>query len=328
MLALAVGPKTENFCAGLRLGQSPSSPMRILFLGLPLAALLLERDGHEIVLAAVCRRDALGLRRLRRVLGPERVVVKPKLDAGFVERARALEPELVVSWFWTNRIPIELVRVAPFGGFGVHPSLLPRHRGPDPTAWAILAGDSETGVTAHRLAEHYDTGAMLDVERLAIDPAWSAWELARALDRPSLAVLRRVTRAFAEGRPPEETEQDPAQATEAPMLDEADQELRFDASTAQLLRRVRALAPAPGAYFQLGPDAVTVLRAQACAPPAALERPGQIAVHGGRVIVRTLDGAIQLESVECDGEALELSELAERVELAARDETFAGSFDT
>jgi hypothetical protein len=71
-----------------------------------------------------------------------------------------------------------------------------------------------------------------------------------------------------------------------------------------------------------------VLRAQACAPPAALERPGQIAVHGGSVVVRTLDGAIALESVECDGEALELAELAERVELAAREVTLAGSFET
>ncbi len=297
--------------------------MRVLFLGLPLAALLLERDGHEIVLAAVCRRDALGLRRLRRVLGPERVLVKPKLDAGFVERARALAPELVVSWFWTNRIPLELVRVAPLGGFGVHPSLLPRHRGPDPTAWAILAGDAEAGVTAHRLAEDYDTGPMLDAERLAIDPAWSAWQLARALDRPSLAVLRRVTRAFAEGRPPEETEQDPAQATEAPTLDEADQELHFATPTAELLRRVRALSPAPGAYFQLGADPITVLRASACAAPAALERPGQIAVHGGKVIVRTLDGALELSSVERDGEPMSLGELAELVEREARDESLA-----
>jgi methionyl-tRNA formyltransferase len=299
--------------------------MRVLFLGLPLAALLLERDGHEIVLAAVCRRDSLGLRRLTRVLGPERVLAKPKLDQAFVERARALRPELVVSWFWTNRIPMDLVRMAPFGGFGVHPSLLPRHRGPDPTAWAILAGDAETGVTAHRLAEHYDTGAILDAERLAIDPAWSAWELARALDRPSLTVLRRVARAFADGRPPRETEQDPAQATEAPMLGEADQELSFATPTAELLRRVRSLAPAPGAYFQLGADSLTVLRALACEPPSALERPGQIAVYGGRVIVRTLDGAIELSCVECDGRPVSLDELAERVESAAGAELVAGA---
>lgn len=209
----------------------------------------------------------------------------------------------------------------------MHPSLLPRHRGPDPTAWAILTGDAESGVTAHRLAEDYDTGAILDAERLAIDPAWSAWELARALDRPSLAVLRRVTRAFAEGRPPAETEQDPTQATLAPMLDEADQELCFATPTAELLRRVRALSPAPGAYFQLGADAVTVLRASAREPPAALERPGQIAVHGGEVLVRTLDGALALSSVERDGEPMSLAELRELVEREARTESLAIGVD-
>jgi methionyl-tRNA formyltransferase len=291
--------------------------MRVLFLGLPLAALLLERDGHDVVLAAICRRDALGTRRLVRVLGADRVRIQPRLDAAFVERARALRPDLIISWFWTNRIPTALVEVAPLGGFGVHPSLLPRHRGPDPTAWAILSGDAITGVTAHRLAAEYDTGAMLDQASLAIDPSWSAWDLARALDRPSLRVLRRVARAFAEGRPPADQPQDEARATFAPMPDEAEQELRFDEPTELVLRRIRALSPAPGAFFQLGDDAVVVLRAAARAAPAVLERPGEIAVIDDRVLARTVDGAVELLAVELDGEPLCLAELAARVEAAA-----------
>ena len=105
-------------------------------------------------------------------------------------RVRALEPDLLVSWFWTTRLPMSLVGAARFGGIGVHPSLLPRHRGPDPTSWAIAAATPRPGVTVHRLEEDYDTGAILAQARLTIDPTWNAWNLARALDRPSLRLLR------------------------------------------------------------------------------------------------------------------------------------------
>ena len=68
-----------------------------------------------------------------------------------------------------------VLEVAPLGAIGVHPSLLPRHRGPDPYFWAIESGDLETGVTAHRLEEEYDTGAILAQRRLAIDASWNSW---------------------------------------------------------------------------------------------------------------------------------------------------------
>src|SRR5512135_1078472 len=126
---------------------------------MPLGALLLARDGHDLVYVAIARDDALGLRRARRTFG-ERLFVRP--DPGSptaIDRIAALEPDLVVSWFWTKRLPRELLRIAQ--AIGVHPSLLPRHRGPDPYFWAIDRGDEVTGVTAHLLDETYDTGAIL-----------------------------------------------------------------------------------------------------------------------------------------------------------------------
>ena len=136
-------------------------PLKIAYFGLPLAALLLDRDGHSIVLASICRSDAPGLRRARKRFGA-RLLVKPDAArSAFGERVRALSPDLVVSWFWTKRLPVEVLRAAPFGAIGAHPSLLPRHRGPDPTYWAIARGDAETGVTVHRLEADYDTGDIL-----------------------------------------------------------------------------------------------------------------------------------------------------------------------
>ncbi|HVY44419.1 MAG TPA: formyltransferase family protein [Minicystis sp.] len=283
-----------------RAWQARRVALRIAYFGLPLAALLLAKDGHELAFVALSRK-AVGLRRAERAFA-DRLVYRPDVhDPKLVARVRAARPDLVVSWFWTNRLPMELVRAARLGGIGAHPSLLPRHRGPDPTTWAILAGDAETGVSVHRLEADYDTGDVLAQERLAIDPAWNAWQLARRLDRPSLRLLRATVARFAAGEDVEGTPQDPTLATEAPFLDEEACALRFDEPTDRVLRRVRALAPAPGAWTEIAGHAVVVTRAEALARFPRVLAPGEGAAFGGAALVRTKDGAIRLLEGEIDG---------------------------
>ncbi len=273
-----------------------------MFFGLPLAAVLLARDGHDVALASFSFPRAVGMRRARRLLGDDRILIKPRArDAELHARVRALRPDLLVSWFWTTRLPMSLVRAARLGGIGAHPSLLPRHRGPDPTYWAIASGDEETGVTVHRIEEDYDTGAILAQERLRIDPSWNAWLLARALDRPSLRLLRRTVARFARGEQVEGASQDPAQATQAPFLDDSGCAIPWTWTTARVLLHIRALAPAPGAWTEVDGELVIVLQA---APAATYPRalvPGEGVVEGERVLVRTADGAVELLQAEIEG---------------------------
>jgi methionyl-tRNA formyltransferase len=277
--------------------------VRVAFFGLPLAAVLLAGDGHEIVYAAASRR-APGLRRLGTRIAPGRTHVRPRIEASAtLERVRVARPELIVSWFWTTRLPESILRLAP--SVGVHPSLLPRHRGPDPCFWAIDAGDETTGVTAHRLGVEYDTGEVLARRELRIDPAWNGWLLARALDRPSLALLREVVRAHAEGRPPASVAQDELAATSAPSL--ADEELAIVWSwpAARIERRVRAAAPWPGAWTEIGDRIVTLVRVRPTRDfPRALE-PGEAAVRAdGVAVVRAGDDAVELVEGRAEDERL------------------------
>lgn len=278
-------------------------PLSIAFFGLPLAALLLAEDGHDVALAALARTDAPGGRRLARRIGGEKVWVKPNVrDAALLARVRALAPDLVVSWFWTTRLPMTIVRSARLGGIGAHPSLLPRHRGPDPTYWAIRSGDAETGVTVHELAAEYDTGAMLASRRLAIAPTWNAWQLAKALDRPSLALLREVVGRFARGEDVPATAQDEASATAAPFPSEEECAIQWAWPAEEVLRHVRALAPAPGAWTEVDGAMVAITEA-ALAPkvPRALAV-GEGAVIDGRVVVRAGRGGVLLLGGEIDGQ--------------------------
>lgn len=264
--------------------------MRIAFFGLPLAALLLQRDGHTIVHASICRSEALGLRRLRRSGVP--IEVKPNATS-LVPRLRSLAPDLVVSWFWTRRLPEEIRSLGPRGAIGVHPSLLPRHRGPDPYFWAIDAGDAQTGVTAHRLDGGYDTGPILAQRTVTIDAEWTAWTLARRLDRPSLGLLRDVVGRLARGEALEERVQDEANATLAPEPSEDELALRWALPAERIVRRVRAASPWPGAFTQIGDEPVAITRATVVDAPRALV-PGEAAVVGGLGVVRASDGGVGL----------------------------------
>lgn len=299
-------PRRRAFApAGAGAASSRARPLRIAFLGLPLAALLLRADGHDVVYAGVCRRDALGLRRLRAGLGSDRVVLVPNL-ATPQARARivAAAPDLLVSWFWTKQVPASLLEASPLGALGVHPSLLPRHRGPDPYFWALLAGDAETGVTAHRLAEAYDTGEILGRKRLPIDPSWNAWTLAKRLDRPSLALLRETVLAFARGEPPESEAQDETRATSAPSPTDDQLEIRWrDQSAEEVVRLVRAASPWPGAFTEIVGTTVTVTQARvASAVPRALvaAEAAALATPYPHVVVRARDGAVELLAGRCD----------------------------
>ncbi len=294
--------------------------MRIAFVGLPLGALLLHADGHEVVWAGICRRQAAGTRRLRRAIGRDNVSVLPDLErlaASVAERA----PDLIVSWFWTRKVPASFRRIAALGALGVHPSLLPRHRGPDPFFWAIDAGDAVTGVTAHELEDEYDTGAILAQRELAIGPAWNAWTLAKKLDRPSLQVLRETVLAFARGAPPARKKQPTSGVTLAPQPTDDDLEIRWTADADAIVRRVRAASPWPGAFTALGDITMTLTAVRATQTyPRALE-PGEATVRAdGMAIVRTRDAAVELlagrveaeDGVETDLDATAIAALVAR----------------
>jgi methionyl-tRNA formyltransferase len=284
------------------------TPLRIAFFGLPLAALLLDADGHDLVSVAICRREALGLRRARAWFG-RRLQVLPDTDGTYAQKIAALKPDLVVSWFWTRKLPVEILRAPRLAAFGVHPSLLPRHRGPDPCFWAIDSGDRVTGVTAHLLEADYDTGATLAQKRVRILKHWDAWTLAKALDRPSLQVLRAVARKYGTRNPPVPVRQPRAGVTAAPEPSDDDLELDWSWSSERLLRRIRAAAPYPGAFTYLpSGGAFAVLRAR------RIERDGRArALHPGEMlhdadglVIRTGDGLLRIERLRREADGVEL----------------------
>jgi methionyl-tRNA formyltransferase len=274
--------------------------VRILYLGLPLGALHLAGHGYVPKIVALGHPDAPGARRVRGRLGASGSLVlgRPDLDEGPIEEVvSAARPDVILSWFWPRRIPSTILAMAPRGAFGVHPSLLPRWRGPDPYFWTLRAGDETTGVTLHRLDEGYDTGAIIARRAVDIAPDDDAWSLARRLDRPGLALLVEAASRLARGEALAGTAQDAQLATHAPAPTPEDLAIDWRASVDDILRLVRAAARG-GASADFGGVDVEVLRAERYgdALPRALDVAEARCVEGG-VAVRASDGAVLVSAV-------------------------------
>jgi methionyl-tRNA formyltransferase len=280
-----------------------TSALRIAYVGLPLGALALAAAGFTPCCVCLGHPDAPGARRLRRRLPPGTLLLgKPDLAAPSVQSALAsARPEVLLSWFWPTRVPDAVLALAPRGAFGVHPSLLPRWRGPDPYFWAIFSGDHETGVTLHRLAAEYDTGAVVEQVRLPMRAGENAWALARRLDRPGLRLLVRAAQALDAGEVLTGSPQREVDASSAPAPSEALLSIDWQQDAHAITRLVRAAAPYPGALAELGGEVIEILAAEAVdvALPQALQ-PADAVLAGGRVVVRAGIGAVALDRVRTE----------------------------
>jgi len=292
-----------------------SVPLRVAYFGLPLGALALHRAGVTPRVVALGHPDAPGARRARKAFSRESLLLaRPDLTDPVVLRALAsTQPDVILSWFWPKLIPEPVLRLAPRGAFGVHPSLLPRWRGPDPYFWALFRGDPYTGVTLHALACEYDTGDLVAQARVAVEPRDNAWTLAKRLDAPGLGLLVEAALQLARGEPLAGVAQDASEVTEAPAPEEATLGLRWQGAAEDLANQVRALSPHPGASTSFGDEPVEVLSASAYPGklPRVLEA-GDAVLTALGVVIRCGQGALLLERVRREsGELLRGREVAE-----------------
>jgi len=173
-----------------------------------------------------------------------------------VERLRRIEPDLLVVVAYGQIIPRSVLAVPKHGAVNVHASLLPRHRGAAPVAAAILAGDSDTGVTIMRMDELLDHGPILAMRSTPIGAHEDATALTTRLAEIGARLLVETLQALGGI---DEVEQDHARATLAPRLHKEDGEIGWDLGAHEIDRRVRALQPWPGVTLPTKKGRVKVL---------------------------------------------------------------------
>jgi methionyl-tRNA formyltransferase len=232
------------------------------------ALALLAQEGAIDIAAVVTQPDRAGDRGRvepsavkRRALELGLPVRQPVLfDADAAAELTALRPDALVWAAYGNLIPRRLIDAANGRALNVHASLLPRWRGASPVAHAILAGDTETGVTLMEGTASLDRGPMVSQGRIAIGPDDTAATLTAQLGEVGGALLRRDLPGYLTGDLRREL-QDERRATWAPKLTTKDGELHFAEPAEALERRVRAMDLEPGAWTSFRGQRLGVLRA-------------------------------------------------------------------
>lgn len=176
------------------------------------------------------------------------VLAPALLDGVEEERIRALAPDVIFSFYYRSLIPERILRLAPLGAFNMHGSLLPRYRGRACVNWAVLNGETETGVTLHHMTARADRGRIVDQASVPIGPEDTAHDVFLKLIPLAGTVLRHSLPAILAGRA-EGVEQDESRATTFGRRRPSDGLMDWTGSARALHDLVRAVAPPfPGAF--------------------------------------------------------------------------------
>ena len=287
--------------------------MRIAFLGTPEFALpsleMLRTSGHT--LAVFTQPDRPVGRHATLTPPPTKAYAlehnipvyqfeKIRLPEG-VAALRDFAPDLMVTAAFGQLLSAENLAIPKYGCINVHGSLLPKYRGAAPIQWAIIDGETETGITTMMTAIGMDTGDILLVDKIAIDPDETAGELFERMAVLGAETLRRTISALEAGtlvRIP----QDESQATKCPMLKKEHGKLVFSQSAASIHNRVRGTNPWPGAYALLDGEVIKIHKTQKT-DLAIGEEPLGILKGSAKsgLFVRCADGWLEIVELQATG---------------------------
>ena len=245
--------------------------MKILFMGTPdIAAESLEallQAGHEICAVFTRRDKPVGRKQILTAPPVKQLaeqhgipVYQPRTlrDGSSDDLIRDLAPEIIVVVAYGCIIPPQLLHVAKYGCINLHVSLLPQYRGSAPIQWAVLHGDAQTGVSIMQLDEGLDTGDVLMVEPVDIEPEETSGQL---FDRVSAIGAKTLVKALEKLQAGElqPQPQDHAKATLAPPLNKEMAQFTFTQEAAQIHNWVRGMNPWPVAWFEQNGKRIKVL---------------------------------------------------------------------
>ena len=238
----------------------------------------------------------------------------------FLNELKALAPDLLVVAAYGRILPRPILDVPKIAPINVHASLLPRHRGASPVEGAILAGDSETGVTIMRIVEQMDAGPMYLQRRIPIEPHDTQGTLKDKLAELGASAMLEAIDLVARGALVE-TPQDDALATSTRPVEKTDAVIDWSTSAVQIERMTRAYDPWPVARTRLGADEILIWRAAVEDANVTGETPGAILSLKTNPVVQCGSGRLRLVEVQAPGRKRMLAAdflRGKRIEVGAR----------
>ncbi len=260
-----------------------SFPLKVVFFGTPEFAdiifkVLLQNPAYEM-LAAVCSPDKpkgrggkispppvkeTALENKIRILQPQNLK-----DAGFILELKNLNADIFLTAAFGKILPKEILELPPLGALNVHPSLLPKYRGPSPIQTAIFNGDSKTGVSIILMTEKMDAGPVVLQKEIEIAPKETSESLHSKLAKLAGQILPEAIELWKTGQDLENAldlkiakAQNESEATYTKIIAKQDGLINWQKSADEIERQIRAFFPWPGAFGKLNGKVFKILEAE------------------------------------------------------------------
>ena len=289
-------------------------PLRVVFMGTPAFAVLalaaLVERGHVVVgvYTQPDRRAGRG-RKLRasavKTFAEERglLVFQPRSlrqDAKARSDLAGLAPDAIIVAAYGLFLPEDVLRLPRLGCLNIHPSLLPRHRGPSPVATAILDGDEASGVTIMLLDEGIDTGPILAQQETRIAADETAEELAGRLFELGSELLVDTLDRWDRGQivPTPQNDED---ASVTRRLEREDGRIDWNESADSIVKRLRAFTPWPGTFTTWRGRTLKVLSARSLDVSLDGTSGTVVRLDDSTIAVLTGNGALEVHSLQMEG---------------------------
>jgi methionyl-tRNA formyltransferase len=259
----------------------------IIFMGTPDFAVpslhLLAREGYDIALVVTQpdRPKGRGRKRVappvkRKALELNLEVLQPSTlnSKKFTDQIKHIQPDFLVVIAFGHILSEKILQLPKFGAINIHASLLPEYRGPAPIQWAIINGDSQTGITTMFMDKGMDTGNVLLTKKEPILPEDTAATLHDRLANTGADLLIKTLKDYAAHKliP---IAQDHSKATYAPLLKKQDGHINWQKSAEELEPFIRGMTPWPGAFTFHNETRLKILKA-APIPERVAEAAGTI----------------------------------------------------
>lgn len=182
-------------------------------------------------------------------------------DGSFTKLLRSLKPDVLVVVAYGRILPEDALSVPTYGAVNVHSSLLPKYRGAAPVQWAVLNGDTVTGVSTMYLAPEMDTGDVIFTEKTEIGEFETSGELFDRLMVMGAELLHKTLRAIENGTAPR-SKQDESQASYVTMLDKSMSPIDWSRSPREIVKHICGLQPWPVATTEIGGLTFRIFKAE------------------------------------------------------------------
>lgn len=220
-------------------------------------------------------------------------------DSNIINKIKQINPDLIVVVAYGEILPKELLNIPKHGAINVHASLLPKYRGASPIQYALLNGETETGITIMQIDEGLDTGVIIIQEKILIDPEDNAKTLTDKLFETGSLLLIKAINQIKEGSA-KKIPQDNSKASNTTLITKDMGKIDWARSANENNNKIRAFFPWPSAYTYYKGKLLKILDAEVY-PIAQKTAPGKIIQAKENFIVACGDNALLIKKLQVEG---------------------------